>query len=32
MEKRIDRLDDNLGRIAVHFQRYLDDFKEGDIE
>jgi membrane protein implicated in regulation of membrane protease activity len=30
--ERIDRLNDNLGRIAIRFQRYFYDFKEGDTE
>jgi hypothetical protein len=30
--KRIDRLNDNLGKTAVRFQKYLDDSKEGDVK
>jgi hypothetical protein len=30
MEKRMDKLQDNLGEMSIHFQKYLDESKKGD--
>jgi hypothetical protein len=32
MERRIDKLDTNIGEIAIIFQKYLDAFKEEDFK